>query len=118
MGYALPYNKDRLQVHIMVESILWACRFGCFDSFSRMREGALLGHVMAHEIGHVLQGVVHHSEDGVMKTKWTGDEMLEMATRRLSFTKSDADLIHQGFLRGHEIERQESYRSGQAPDKH
>lgn len=117
MGYALPYSKGRLQVHIMIERILWQCRFACFDSSTRMRERALLGHVMAHEIGHVLQGIVHHAGDGVMKANWTYEEVLEMEARRLSFTKSDANLIHLGFLRGHEIERQESYRSGQAPDK-
>jgi hypothetical protein len=31
---------------------------------------ALLGYVLAHEIGHVLEGLVRHSGAGVMKASW------------------------------------------------
>jgi hypothetical protein len=106
MGYALPYSNSRSQVHIMIDRVL-RCRAVCTDPRTRLQEAALLGHIIAHEIGHVLQGVVRHSEDGLMKESWTSQETLNMHTRRLSFTKSDADLIHRGFLSGREIGKRE-----------
>lgn len=101
MGYALPYSNTRRQVHIMIDRVL-RCRFACTDPHTRMSEAALLGHIVAHEIGHVLQGVVRHSEDGLMKESWTSQEMQNMLARRLSFSKRDADLIQQSFLSGRE----------------
>jgi hypothetical protein len=116
MGYALPYSKGCLQVYILIQRVL-QCRFACLDSGTKMREGALLGHVMAHEIGHVLQGVVRHSEEGVMKTNWTSEEVLRMVTRRLSFTSSDADLIRLSSFVKRKIATPDSYSDAQAPDK-
>ena len=42
------------------------------------RTGFLLGHVLAHEIGHVLQGVARHSATGVMKGRWSLHETSHM----------------------------------------
>jgi len=59
-----------------------------------LRTGFLLGHVLAHEIGHVLQGVARHSETGVMKSAWSLHETSHMwANARLQFTAYDAKLI-------------------------
>jgi hypothetical protein len=108
IGYALLQSKGPSQVHIMIERVL-RCRFACFAPSTKMYEAAFLGHVMAHEIGHVLQGVARHSEDGLMKGNWTHQDVLSMVTRRLSFTKSDADLIYRGFLSRRETETRESF---------
>jgi hypothetical protein len=32
----------------------------------------MLGHAMAHEIGHVLLGSMERSPDGIMKARWGG----------------------------------------------
>ena len=56
----------------------------------------VLGHVVAHEIGHILQGVEHHSESGVMKAHWTGVDCREMTWRPLHFTPEDVLLINRG----------------------
>jgi hypothetical protein len=106
MGYALPFSNSRSQIHIGIDRVL-RCRRACFDPRTRISEASLLGHVMAHEIGHVLQGLVRHSEDGLMKESWTPEEMLNMPTRRLSFTKRDADLIYLGFLKQRETGNRE-----------
>jgi hypothetical protein len=55
--------------------------------------GVLLGHVLAHEIGHVLQGSARHSETGLMKGRWSIREIMEMRRARLCFTAYDAELI-------------------------
>jgi hypothetical protein len=57
----------------------------------------LLGNVLAHEIGHVLQGIARHSETGVLKPRWSVTEIEEMPFRRLHFTPYDANLILDGF---------------------
>lgn len=51
----------------------------------------LLGHVVAHELMHVLQGTDQHSDRGVMKAHWTSHDYDEMLQKPLSFT--DGDLI-------------------------
>jgi hypothetical protein len=48
--------------------------------------GAAMGHVMAHEIGHSLQGTTQNSESGIMKARWTGQDFTEMARRPLGFS--------------------------------
>jgi hypothetical protein len=48
---------------------------------------------MAHEIGHVLQGVNRHSESGVMKANWTDIDFESMTFEPLRFTPEDARLI-------------------------
>ena len=58
--------------------------------------GYLLGHVLAHEIAHVLQGMEHHSESGVLKARWSQEEILSMPARPLHFTPFDAQLILDG----------------------
>ena len=54
----------------------------------------LLGHVLAHEIAHVLQGIDRHSKEGVLKPGWSPREIRELATKPLRFSSHDASLIH------------------------
>jgi hypothetical protein len=116
IGYALPFGEGRLQVHILIGRILRSSD-ACSDNPTRMREGAFLGHVMAHEIGHVSQRISLHSDEGVMKAKWTAEEVQGMIERRLSFTKSDAHLIRLGISSRRGVAPRESKPAGQAPDK-
>ena len=53
-----------------------------------------LAHVLAHEITHILQGVVRHSESGIMKAHWSNDDYGAMAWKPLSFSPEDVRLIH------------------------
>jgi hypothetical protein len=59
--------------------------------------GFLLGNVLAHEVGHILQRIARHSETGVMKESWSWPEMMSMRTNRLHFTAYDAQLIREVF---------------------
>jgi hypothetical protein len=50
----------------------------------------ILGHLVAHEIGHLLLGPYGHSERGIMRAPWTEVE-LEIARRgTLHFSRSEA----------------------------
>lgn len=45
----------------------------------------VLGHVMAHEIGHLLLGLKAHSSTGIMQARWSAAELWSMAMGRLVF---------------------------------
>jgi hypothetical protein len=86
LAYAMPF--ERTHIVVFHDRVLAAART------SGMRP--LLGHVLAHEIVHVLQGVVHHSPTGVMKAQWDYDDYVEMSRGRLRFTEEDLRLIRMG----------------------
>ena len=84
---ALAYAKPYEGVHIVV---FWdRMEFGLAPS-------SLLAHVMVHEITHILEGVSRHSESGIMKAHWEGDDYSHMDTKPLAFTRADIDLIYRG----------------------
>jgi len=58
--------------------------------------GALLGHVFAHEITHILEGVPRHSGAGVMKAHWETDDLRALRLHPLRFELVDQALIHAG----------------------
>jgi hypothetical protein len=58
--------------------------------------GAAAGYVLAHELGHAMQGVGHHSESGILKANWSKEDFQEMIYHKLAFTPYDIEVIHQG----------------------
>ena len=62
-----------------------------------------LGLVMAHEIGHALEGVARHSEEGVMKANYTLQDLHAMRKGRLHFASEDAGLIHSALKSAREL---------------
>jgi len=89
MAYALPYEGT----HIVV----------FYDRVQQKVEPSrapiLLAYVLAHEITHILQNVVHHSAGGVMKARWDSADLFEMGRKPLGFTDHDVELIQLGLER-------------------
>ncbi len=85
IAYALPYEGKTVEIYY--ERVVHT---------ARSYPGEFLGHVMAHEIAHLLQGMARHSEEGVLKARWSVDEQERMSYRPMSFSAQDADLIHRG----------------------
>ena len=57
----------------------------------------VLGHAMAHELGHLLLGTGHSSQ-GLMKGSWTSLD-LQLASRgKLRFSPDQAGLLHRAAL--------------------
>jgi hypothetical protein len=54
---------------------------------------ALLAHVLAHEIGHILLGTDSHAKAGIMKARWTSGDYDEMERMPMIFEPSDEDSI-------------------------
>ena len=59
----------------------------------------VLGHVLVHEITHILQGIQRHSASGVMKAYWDREDCGQMTWKPLRFEPEDVDLIYVGLAR-------------------
>jgi hypothetical protein len=53
----------------------------------------LLGHVMAHEIGHLLLPVNSHASRGIMRGEWDVVQTQHARTGTLGFTSTEARLM-------------------------
>jgi hypothetical protein len=103
MNQDLAFNRARIVVTGIYSeigvSVIWrpASRFeyGLFKNPATT--GVLVGHALAHEIGHVLEGFSRHSETGLMKERWSTNEVLGMRDRWLHFADYDKELILEGF---------------------
>lgn len=89
LAYALPFEGTHIVVfYDRVKNDQVKSRPGTRSS--------LLGHVIAHEITHILQGVVVHSESGLMRAQWTRADYREMIDKPLQFTEEDVWRIQRG----------------------
>ena len=72
--------------------------YGRMDQFRleqapAIQRANLLGHLMAHEVGHLLLPVQSHSPSGIMRARWSGAD-LELAQQgRLRFSADQAQSI-------------------------
>jgi hypothetical protein len=62
----------------------------------------ILGHVMAHEIGHLLS-IVNHSPTGIMRGRWDHTDYRRMAWEGLLFTEAESVAMRAALLRRSEI---------------
>jgi len=85
-AYSQPFEGTQIIVFLdRIQAAVPARRFA-----------QLLGHVLAHEIAHMIEGTDCHSSEGVMKVRWSGADYLKMDYLQLRFTESDIQLIRQG----------------------
>ena len=89
-AYATPYRSDGACITVFLD------RLKSMTDASPLSAAALLGHVLAHEMAHILQGTEHHSESGVLKDCWSQREIRAMVWRHLSFTDYDRLAILSG----------------------
>ena len=71
-----------------------------FDHVKRLRGddehvnlAPILGHVMAHEIGHLLLGSHSHSQSGIMQGQWHNEQLTKISQGGLLFTAEQAEQI-------------------------
>jgi hypothetical protein len=98
LAYAMPYKESGTCIHMFLDRVL-SLDPGRLDR-DPLLANALLAHVIAHEITHVLEQDVRHSKQGVMKARWSSDDFQRMEHLPLSFAPEDVDLIHKGLDRG------------------
>lgn len=84
---ALPYEGSAVKVYY--GSLRWAEQ-------RPILAPKLFGHVLAHEIAHILQQLDYHSGTGILKAHWTGADYDQMERAPLRFETLDRELIHRG----------------------
>ncbi len=89
LAIAMPFGSGATAITVLYDRIRMAAG-------SSAREPYILAHVLAHEIGHVLQNTNWHSQTGVMKAHWNRQDYDAMGRKPLEFTSDDVDLITQG----------------------
>lgn len=93
MAYAAPYKKSGTSIHVFIDRVLLHVN-GNYDF-----KNPFLAYVMVHEITHVLEGIVRHSDEGVMKAVWSKHDYARMERHALSFAPEDVDLIRSALAR-------------------
>ena len=63
------------------------------------RTARILGHTMAHELGHLLLGANAHSPSGIMRGVWLPEDLKFMRWGELTFTLRQSDQIRNSLLR-------------------
>ncbi len=91
MAYASPYGTSEPRIHVFLDRVQ--------RSGGALPPGVLLGYVIAHELGHVLEGIDRHSTEGIMQAHWEHVQLEQMAMRQFPFSPEDAELIRAGVAR-------------------
>ena len=89
---------DVLGTAIVDESGIGFYAYVFYDHVQRLAEErklghALLGDVLAHEIGHLLMGSSSHSVSGIMSGHWYGDELRRISQAAMFFAPSQSRMM-------------------------
>jgi hypothetical protein len=57
----------------------------------------ILGHAMAHELGHLLLGTNSHSRYGLMRAQWNRNDLAQAARTNLSFSPEESTRMRSRF---------------------
>jgi len=93
LAVTYPYGKGPLTVMVFADRV---ARY--LTQFHGNEPAKVLGHILAHEIGHAIEGVARHSDAGLMKPRWNWQDLLEIRGNGLHFAPQDRDLLMQRFL--------------------
>lgn len=94
-GFASP-TKDGLpgaHISIFFSRVLDLAYHGAVGSSFEDAQAIILGHMMAHEVGHLLLGPDSHGSRGVMKFPWDRRVLESMERGRLRFTTGEQKRI-------------------------
>jgi hypothetical protein len=98
MGLAPGTGPDRGMVYVIdskVRTLYWRMSSvyinGDMDRYVSM--GQVLGHVIAHEIGHLLLNQEVHSPHGIMRGEWGFADFRDMTCGMLLFTPQQAEFL-------------------------
>jgi hypothetical protein len=90
LAHTLPFSDGPILITLLYDRIRGVA------SFRPNLAEAILVHVLAHEITHVLERSNRHADKGLMKGHWDTHDYDAMEKRPLEFMTVDVDLIKQG----------------------
>ena len=93
LAAAMPFAMDGIGIEIFLDRL--RPMLGMVA-----RPEILLGHVLAHEIGHKLLETNAHSSSGLMKAHWSRLDMVGMVFKPLEFTPEHAAQMRENLARG------------------
>jgi hypothetical protein len=94
-GYTLPTTKGRVgrTVNVFYGRVYDMAFYGPVGVAFENAQGIILGHLIAHEIGHILLGPGSHSEKGIMSFPWGRKRLVDASRGGLQFTPEQARKI-------------------------
>jgi hypothetical protein len=73
---------------------------------------SLLGHVVAHEVGHLLLGRNSHAASGIMQARWTAEELASNEMGKVAFTEKESRQMKETLLTRREFSKKISLVAG------
>ncbi len=98
MGLAPGNGVNRQHIYIFYSKVQYfaqspICEVVAGNQYLSRVESLILGHAIAHEIGHVLLNLEIHTDLGIMHGSWDANELREMAQGRLGFSREQREVI-------------------------
>lgn len=93
LGLAPGSGPDRQSVYVFYDRVEAVAMEHAADS--RVNTAQILGHAIAHEIGHVLLNVETHSAAGIMRGDWSLSDLQNVSYGYLLFTTRQAKVIRE-----------------------
>ena len=91
LAAAMPFAQDGIGIVIFYDRLHLALEVLRHPEY-------LLGHVLAHEIGHMLLGTDAHAADGLMKARWSAAEIRRMEGAQMRFTPEHAAIMRANLM--------------------
>jgi hypothetical protein len=89
LGYSLPCARRGIQVTLYADRIEAVTQHALASCYR------VLGHALAHEVGHVLLRSPAHEHGGIMKAVWSPGDWQRAAVAVLGFSSDQATRIQQ-----------------------
>jgi hypothetical protein len=93
LGFAVPSEEGGNHASVFYHRVKELAK-GTADS-----EPEILGHALAHEIGHLLLDSTAHAPTGIMCASWSREDLYRMAWQYLSFSTGQAEALRANVLR-------------------
>ena len=105
LGVPLRYHSDTFGISEVYSDRIGSLSYVFYDrveeqSQSLELQAILLGHIIAHELGHLLLGPTSHSPKGIMCAVWRPKEMRNAAQGVLMFTPEQSKLLRAKLVLG------------------
>ena len=100
----MPANLARTSLGVALsESGVYATiYYSRVEEYAKERiatDSQILGHAIAHEMGHLLLGPVPHARFGIMRGEWTAEDLQSITMGAFLFSPRQSALIRQAAMR-------------------